>query len=288
MSLTFLPTECPIALITDILTDETKLLYLDKEASGEQKSSYMDEQLSEDEIVNLAQSLHNGMTIRQAIAEIDEMMSEQGDYTMKVLDLEPDEMIDVIPAPTSERVLVCAPSGLGKSTWAASYAKLWLAGHPDGEIFIFVRTKKDPAFANLDYNEVDVNKVDDLSFPLKDFTNSLVIFDDMDNLPTKEAKKAIHLLINDLITNGRKLGIYTMYLSHTLMRGQETKIINNEANKVVLFNGAGDRQNIKFLQEYAGMHLNEARSIAGIDSRWVCLQRSVPRYVVHEKGVILL
>lgn len=281
MSLTYTPTDTPIAII-----NESKIVYIDKDGLPENKTSYLDMPLSQDEVIDLGVKLMKGMTIREAALEIDELLSEEGEF--KEIDLSPGERIEVLPSELSERVLVCAPSGLGKSTWAASYAKLWLQAHPDGDVWIFVRTKEDPAFSGVDYNEVEVDKVQDLDFDLKDFTNTLCIFDDMDNLPSKDKKKAIHLLINDLITNGRKLGIYTMYLSHTLMRGAETKIINNEANKVVIFNGAGDRQNLKFLQEYAGMQLNEARMIASLPSRWVCLQRSVPRYLVHEKGLILL
>ena len=281
MSLTYSPTDTPIAII-----NEHKIVYLDKDGLPENKTSYMDMQLSQDEVIDLGDKLLSGMTIREAISSIDEILSEEGEF--KEIELSPGEQIEVLPSDYPERVLVCAPSGLGKSTWAAGYAKHWLAMNPGCEVWIFVRTKKDPAFSDLDYNEVIVDKVEDTEFDLRDFSNTLCIFDDMDNLPNIKKKKAIHLLVNDLITNGRKLNIYTMYLSHTLMRGAETKIINNEANKVVLFNGAGDRQNLKFLQEYAGMKLDEARFIVSLKSRWVCLQRSVPRYLVHEKGLIML
>ena len=218
MSLTYTPTDIPIAIV-----NESKIVYLDKDGLPGEKVSYQDMELSQEEIIDLGEKLMKGMTIRQAISDIDEVLSEEAE--LKEIELSPGEMIEVLPSELSERILVCAPSGLGKSTWAASYAKLWQANHPDGEVFIFVRTKKDPAFSQLEYNEVEVDKLEDLTFTLKEFTNTLCIFDDMDNLPCKDKKKAIHLLVNDLITNGRKLGIYTMYLSHTLMRGAETNLM---------------------------------------------------------------
>lgn len=282
MSLSYSPTDTPIALI-----NESKTLYLDRDGFGETKTSYMDMQLSEDQVVDLGGKILKGLTIRQAVAEVDELLSEDGEN--KEIELEPGDSIQVLPSEKSERVLVAGPSGRGKSTWACGYGKKWLENNPDGDIWIFVRTVGDPAFKGLDYNEVQVEKVDDLSFEIEDFSNSLCIFDDMEHITDdKKKKKAIQHLMNDLITNGRKLGIYTMCLSHTLMKGTDSKVINNEANKIVLFPGGGDRQNLKFLQEYAGMQLNEARMIISVRSRWICLDQSMPRYLVHEKGVILL
>lgn len=281
MSLTYSKTDTPIALIND-----KKVVYLDKEGIGENKVSYLDLRLTEDEIVDFGTKLMRGMTIREAASEVDELLSNDGD--MKEIELSPGEFIEVVPSKYPERVLVCAQSGAGKSTWSAKYAKLWKQMNPDGEVWLFVRSEGDPAFDGLDCREVEVDNVEDLEFNIKDYTNTLCIFDDMDNLPDVKKKKAIHLLVNDLITNGRKLDIYTMYISHTLMRGAETRIINNEANKIVMFNGGGDRQNLKFLQEYAGMSLKEARAIVKINSRWVCLNRNIPRYLVYEGGLILL
>ena len=296
MSLTYEPVGDPIAVISDIETEELKLVYVDQDGEPEEKKSqpsslmdYCNSVIEGEDLDHLVKCLMQGMTIAEIATEPEEEESLYSQSDMREIDLEPTEEIQVLPSTLSERVLIAGPSGCRKSTWAATYAKNWLLQNPGKEVVLFCRTEDDPAYNLLECDEVEVTEdIYEATLPIEDFKEKLVIFDDMDNLPWKDAKKFIHVLCNDLMANGRKLGIYVVYVSHTLMRGLETKVINNESNKVVLFNGCGDKQNLAFLKEYASMETKQARAITQIKCRWFCLNRNIPRYIIHEKGVILL
>lgn len=295
MSLTYTPIGDPIAVISDIETEEMKLVFVDIDGEPEEKKSqpsslmdYCNTRIEGEDLDHLCKCLMEGMTIAE-IATDPEDESFYSISDMKEIELEPTEEISVLPSTRSERVLIAGPAGCRKSTWAASYAKNWMLQNSGKKVHLFCRTGDDPAYEGIECDEIEVmEEIYEANLPIKDFEDSLVIFDDMDNLPWKEAKKFIHVLCNDLMANGRKLGIYVVYVSHTLLRGLETKVINNESNKVVLFNGCGDKQNLSFLKEYASMEAKQARAITKMKCKWFCLNRNIPRYIVHEKGVILL
>jgi hypothetical protein len=125
--------------------------------------------------------------------------------------------------------------------------------------------------------------------PLQSYSNSLVIFDDVDNLMSKVLLKQIHSLNNDLMCNGRKQNINVAYIGHIMLNAHQTKVVLNEASKVFFFSGTGARGVTNFLKTYAEMEKGEIAKIKAIkDSRWIMLNRSNPRYVATEKSIFLI
>jgi len=290
MSLTYEEVGDPIARIIDEESGSFKLVYIDEDCENKEgpklSEIFMNEQLSGEEILHLGESLNQGMTIKQFLSSLDEECEEEN--ACRTIIKERDELVVVIPRRKTERVLMCGAAGVGKSTLAARYAMEWRLQNPDGEIYLFCVFKKDPAYDGINLIEIKVeSNITEVNIDIKELTGSLVIFDDMDNLP-KEEGKFMHNLINSLMATGRKEDIWVLYLSHVLLRGLETKVINNETNKIFLFTGLGDKQNMDYLKVYAGMDTKQARSIATMKSRWLCLNRQLHRYIVNEKGVMLL
>lgn len=288
MSLTYEPIGDPIARILP----SNKLVYIDSETKSS-NTSFLDEQLSGPEILELGTALSSGMTIREFVRQIDEDESIS-DNSMQRIELASDESIFIEPNPNSERIAMIGGSGGGKSTLAARYAVLYHLMFPDRPIYLFCRSKKDPAYMNSleDYTEI-LPMTDpefmDTDISLKEFKESLVIFDDCDNIPDKKVKAKVYSYINDIFSNGRKLNVTCIYAGHLLMKGLETKTINAEANRVFLFTGLGDKQNFDYLKTYAGMFTAEARNLINIKSRWFCISRSSqPRYLVWEKGIEII
>jgi len=50
----------------------------------------------------------------------------------------------------------------------------------------------------------------------------------------------------------------------------------------------GDRGNVGVLKDYAQMSKEEVNRLISVKSRWCCLERKRPRYVVHERGIFLV
>lgn len=248
-----------------------------------------------DTINTIADAMNNGMNLKGIIdlfASVSVKEQKEPEYDGLEGDeiyLDEDECIEVLPTPRNERIIIGGQTGCGKSTWAATYARLWKKLHPDGMIHIFCRQGGDPAFAGIDHEEivVDHDLISEV-LGIHDFTDTLVIFDDMDNLQEKSVIEYIHKLMNDLMSCGRKQNIYVIYMTHIFKNRAKTQIPLLEASKIVFFNGAGDRGNIGVLKDYAQMNKKEIDRLIGLDSHWCCLERSRPRYLVHQKGIFLL
>jgi hypothetical protein len=281
----------PIARIINCDDQSELFVYIDENEGpelDEVKEEYLDMELDQDMIDMILESFQKGMTIRGLI---DLFSSEESlpQIGMKSIETGPNEQVSILPASSSERVFIAGPSGCGKSTIASQYAIEYKKLYPDSMIHLFARQEDDPAFDGIELEEILVDEsILERTITLDDLENSLVIFDDMDNLQDKKLLTYIHKLVNDVMSNGRKKNIYIIYISHLLMNYGQTRVVLNEANKVVFYNGVGSRQNKNFLKTYAGMEKNEVDFLTDLASRWVCLVRKFPRYVIHEKGIFLL
>ena len=278
MSLTYQDNDTsPIAQVDD------KLVYLDSNPATHDKTDIMNKIWDTDTINVIAEAL-NEMSLGQLIKVLSSTEEKKGG--MKVIE---GEDVQVIPSPECERLIIGGTSGSGKSWFAANYAKMWQKLFPDKKIYLFARQEDDRAFDDIELEEIIASP--DLleeALDIHTFEDSLVIFDDMDNLQDKKVLDYIHGLINDLMACGRKKNVYVMYITHKFKNHQKTKIALNESNKLVFFNGTGDKNNIDVLKDYANMLPLEIKMLTTLPARWCCVERNRPRYVVHENGVILL
>ena len=290
MSLTYEDNDTPpVALIngdTFVFIDENE----SSSESNDDKQELMEKTWDIDSVNSIADALMNGMSFDDIIdlfsGESDE---KENPSSMNEIKLQQDDKIEVVPTPTNERIIIGGPAGSGKSYWAAMYARLWQKLHPEGIIHIFVRQADDPAYEGIDFEEIVVNSdILGQDLGIFDFVDTLVIFDDMDNLQDKDVIDYIHKLLNDLMACGRKQNIYVMYVTHIFKNRFKTQVALNESNKIVFFNGMGDRGNVGVLKDYAQMSKEEVNRLIAIKSRWCCLERKRPRYVVHEKGIFLV
>ncbi len=295
MSLTYEDNDTPpVAKIFS--PGDDKLVYIDEcpptPPPSEQSSDIMNKVWDVATINSIADALHSGLSLNGIINLFNTVeLKEENEFTecTDEIDLDQDESIEVIPAPTNERLIIGGPAGSGKSTFAANYARMWKKLFPKGLIHLFARQSDDPAFEGIELEEIVVDQsIINEDLGIHDFVDTLVIFDDMDNLQDKDTITYIHKLLNDLMACGRKQNIYVMYITHIFRNRMKTQVALNEANKIVFFNGMGDRQNVAVLKEYAQMNKDEIQRLITLPSRWCCLERKRPRYVVHEKGIFLL
>jgi Cdc6-like AAA superfamily ATPase len=267
MSLSFID-GVAVAQIINTESGDFKTVYVDKDQITEKKiNELLDSGLSVDEVKSL---------ITQKIREIE----TRGD-----------EKVLFVPSKETERVFIAGRSGMGKSTIAKNYMIQYKEMYPDNEIFLISRHEEDSVYDSVinDLSHIVVNgQLLDYEIELKDLTNSLVIFDDVDNLQDAKVSKKVHQLVDDLISNGRKYGIYVLYLGHQLSNYSKTRNIINEANKVFFFPGTSTYHVREFLQKKVGLEKGPIKKIMDLKSRWVCLNIMMPYNVIHENGVFII
>jgi hypothetical protein len=193
---------------------------------------------------------------------------------------------------------ISAKQGAGKSTYAAKYVEDYHKLYPDNPIYLFSskfddETGKfsDDAYEDLEYINVidvyDLNLVN--SFKVSNFANSLVIFDDIEQLPEKKVLEEIDNFRRRLMTIGRDKGIFIIVTSHIMCEGAKTQLFLNEHTKGIIFKGCNGAQTDRYLGTYVGIKDgNLKKKILNLPGRWVTISQTFPPYVIYEKGVFLI
>jgi len=207
-----------------------------------------------------------------------------------------------------ESILISGPSGSGKSHFCSEYIKTFHEMFPERQVFIFSKKDEDPAFDQFPFvqrvelesllppkgfrqsdKKKSKNQEDDFE-PLgpKDFTNSLVVFDDCENINDKEVKDAVYKLKDDLLETGRSENVYTLVCSHLAMNYNKTRIDLNESNCLVIFKNGNAHHIKRLLGVYAGIDNANVKKIMELPSRWVMINKNFPMYVLSETCCFLL
>jgi hypothetical protein len=199
------------------------------------------------------------------------------------------ETLCVYPSKNSERVFVAGKSGSGKSTFTAQYIREYTEMYPKRNVFLISTHEEEKAYRILPINQIPLDETFLEKPPsLTDLTQSLVVFDDTDNLQDKDLQRAVQSLNNDLLANGRKYEIHVITLAHQLMDYSRSRTLLNEANRVVFFNGGSAYHVQRYLKVYAGLQPKQIRRILDSRSRWTCMGLTIPNYVVTEHEVYVL
>lgn len=212
------------------------------------------------------------------------------------------------PLPTTSKqreiVYICGPSGSGKSVFAESYIKQWQTMHPfkqdketgesTNEVFIFSKVQNDPSLKNIKdpcYIGIDDQLIEQ-PILLDDLKDSLVLFDDIDQISDKLQTKAITQLIGVICEHGRHNNITCLITSH-LINGnnkQQTRTILNECHKIILFPRTLNSHSLTyFLKNYIGIcDKPTMKKIMDVPSRWVMVSKHYPLYCIYQHGVFMI
>ena len=196
-----------------------------------------------------------------------------------------------IPQKFSERLYVPAPSGSGKSTFIGMYLKQLRILYPSRRIVIFSRVEKDKPldrFSNMVRVPLDLDHFDKNPLKVEDYKNNILIFDDIDTIINKQLVAYLRNFRDDVLECGRHFKITTISTSHLIMNFGATRTLINEAQAIVLFpRGASFYQLKNFLDKYLGFSNDQIQEIKNLPSRWVFIWKEYPKYLVHEKGVMI-
>lgn len=190
-------------------------------------------------------------------------------------------------------ICISAMSGGGKSTYANKLVEeiLKLNGKKqklgiENVFLITSATESDPAYESLGQIRVDIDHAM-ANVALEDFRNSIVIFDDYTNQPTKEREQWTTSLLNQLLERSRKLRCHLIICNHQQRNGPATKLQNLESQAFVLFYLSNPNESKKLLKNYLDFSNEAMNKLLEINNgRFsTCYINRNPRYIITKRYI---
>ena len=184
----------------------------------------------------------------------------------------------------NNRVFISGKTGVGKSYLANLICKAIIKEKPDRKIYLVSPFAEDPSI-DRDLKEKITRTAVGKAYSLDAFKNSIMVFDDINGLkPYKRA--AAFELVRDAMQNGRKLGIDTIFINHTMRDNDNTKHVIQESNFFFFFpNSGNDAQFESFEKAYLKLGTPTRNKILATEnSRWVMIHNAYPVFILsmHE------
>lgn len=190
----------------------------------------------------------------------------------------------------TQAIMVVGQAGSGKSWWCGRYGRIWKEQHPEGTVYVFSAKDEDRELDNVGVKRIMIDdELVNTPLDMEDFANSLVIFDDIDNIVDKKQRKAVMGLCDQMLGVGRAKRIWVIKTSHFFFNWQATRGALMEANKVVYFPGHGSgRQGEDWLKKNAKLDKKQIATVNKLKSRWIVYDMTVPHYVLSEFDLIII
>jgi hypothetical protein len=188
---------------------------------------------------------------------------------------------------------VSGGSGSGKSFFMSRLCKQWNVQYPERSIYLF-------SFVEHDANYDDIENLHKI--PLTDaimnqeldweeFRDSLLIFDDYDSTPNKKLKTWIEFILSHLLVQGRHLRASIAMTSHTNVDYRRTRLILAESTHFVIYPRTTAKKSLLYLlQSYTSLSKEEIAQVfkLGKHSRYICIHKSPPQFLLTEHSITLI
>ena len=241
---------------------------------------------------------------------VKEVRTEQQDIIGKDFVLNPMDnsvLSPIVNAKMNDKFFIIGKGGQGKSTLANKIAGYYREVYPENNIYLLSRINEDKS---IDCERIGIERIpidkDLLNMNLNavnDFKNSLVIFDDIEDIinmysGTKEGQKAgeaLYKVITHLQMDCIRLGrshmkgegnTYSIHIRHSLYEGRSTSVLHNGCSCVIIFpSGIGAAHYDRFCREQ-GLDKQMKEKLRNV--RWFGYVNGSPSYVFGEKFIYLL
>lgn len=205
------------------------------------------------------------------------------------------EKFEPCPNTNKERdvLYIFGQSGSGKSYYVQMYANNYRQLFPKNNIFVFSTLDSDKEgldkIKGLKRIKLDAEFINDEIVPTVDFKNSLIIFDDVDNISDKKTKAVVWTYMNNFLQTGRHHCISVAITFHVSAGGNATKMILNEATSLTFFPATIGGRNLKYIcDSYLGMDKEQIKKLKKLNSRWITVQKTYPKVILSEKNAFIL
>lgn len=197
----------------------------------------------------------------------------------------------VVPNWKKERecMLISGPSGSGKTYFAKDYLRKYHKLKPRNKIYL-IANKDFEDFNDVPYTKVPITREFFSKVRVNDFRDSILVFDDVENISTdEEIQRMVQKLIEEILNVGRSMHISILIISHILLNYRFSRNMIMECNKIVMFPGSGARHQYKnFLSTYVGLDKKQIDKLLKTKSRWLAIDKEAPITVITDDNVEIL
>ena len=200
---------------------------------------------------------------------------------------------DFVPLPNlkeRQTFYISGPSGCGKSSFISQYLSVFKRMRPKLKLVLFSEKSEDPVLDKFHPMRIKIDEelLEDPIDPLVELKNCVVVFDDVDSISKKSIKSNIYNLMNTCLKVGRSYNIYTLITTHLMSNYAETRHFISESEFIVLFKQGTKYFIEQFLKKYLGFSQKQITQLLNLPSRWYCIHKNIPQYILYEKGCYLL
>jgi hypothetical protein len=165
--------------------------------------------------------------------------------------------------------------------------------HPNNDFVLFCPKHDDPVINKLNPIKIrldDENILDpETKITPDELENTCCLFDDTEAIPDKKIREGVEDLRDQLLTVGRSKKITVICISHLILDWKRTKIPVLESNYITLFPRAGQMYQMnRFLKQYCGLDKKQCDKIKNLKTRWICLHKNFPMYLISKDYGYLL
>jgi Cdc6-like AAA superfamily ATPase len=165
-------------------------------------------------------------------------ISDKSNNGFKYLGIASDAKFQLIPSPKTEREIlyITGPSGSGKSTFVRKYLEQYKKTFKDRNIYLFSSLPNDESLDDIEPKRVRIDEeVYTDPIPIKEFENSVIIFDDIDAISDTKVRDAVYSLLNQVLEIGRHFNITCLMTNHLPSNRGDTRRVLSECSGFIYF-----------------------------------------------------
>ena len=174
-----------------------------------------------------------GKYTNQAISVSDK---GEGEDMFKYLGIANDAKFQLIPNPKTEREIlyITGPFGSGKSRFVRKYLEQYKKTFKNRPIYLFSSLPDDENLDDIEPKRVGLDESIYMGpIPIKEFSDSVVIFDDVDVISDKRIRDGVYSLLNQVLEVCRHFSITCLMTTQLPSNRNDTRRILNECHTFV-------------------------------------------------------
>ncbi len=223
--------------------------------------------------------------LRKYKSKISDMLVVLDDYLDRTLAV--DDVFKLPCVSPRDAINIYGISGSGKSYWASQYCKRYKKLYPKRSMYLITTNKSDDDhYKNMGIKKLDLSDreiIDECDMDETTFTDSLVIFDDIET-----HDRGIDLFVRQLrdllFLKSRKHGTNIINVIHKSLDGHKSLIPNIECTGCIIFpryNWSGAK---RLLETYFAITPSQMKLIHSTkkSSRAVYIQKVFPKFMLYQ------
>jgi predicted AAA+ superfamily ATPase len=191
----------------------------------------------------------------------------------------------------NDTIVIVGRKGSGKTSVLLYLIKLYIKFTPDAKVIIFTQVPDNFEKLKEKYeDEVGIVNISEMindedngksyMFPdISELADSLVVFDDTENIPVKSINQQMTKFINLCFQNGRNYNLTVILVLHHLNTGRERTQLIKEADSIIMFPGNMDNNLLKTLINHYGFSKEAAIDLFRLPEKFIFLRNTEPSYL---------